>query len=125
MADKRKTRRLIGGIAVVAILAVGGVLLLGGGNGTPPLEITGTVFDQATGQPIASARVSDDGYGPKPYQGAITDSEGRYRYLTWPEEHTIVAEAPGYKPRRHAIDTGPLQSAEELVMVFYLEPATE
>ena len=125
MADKRKRRLLVGGIAVVVVLLVAGVLLFGGGNESPPLEITGTVFDQATGQPIPGARVSDDGYGPKPYQGATTDSEGRYRYRTWPEEHTIIAEAPGYKPQRYTFGTGPLQSADELMMIFYLEPEAQ
>jgi outer membrane lipoprotein-sorting protein len=72
----------------------------------PPFMVRGTVTDAATGQPIAGAKVSDDGYGPKPYKGAITDAEGRYNYFTWPEEHAIIARAPGYKPQRKSIKAG-------------------
>jgi outer membrane lipoprotein-sorting protein len=72
----------------------------------PPFNVGGTVTDAATGQPIAGAKVSDDGYGPKPYKGAITDAEGRYSYFTWPEEHAIIAQAPGYKPQRKNIKAG-------------------
>lgn len=72
----------------------------------PGFVVTGTVTDKTTGQPIAGAKVSDDGYGPKPYKGAITDSRGRYSYHTWPEEHRIKAEAPGYKPQRKGLRTG-------------------
>jgi outer membrane lipoprotein-sorting protein len=72
----------------------------------PQFIVEGTVTDATTGQPIAGAKVSDDGYGPKPYKGAITDSEGRYSYSTWPEEHSIIAQAPGYKPQRKNIKVG-------------------
>ncbi|MHC4456316.1 MAG: carboxypeptidase regulatory-like domain-containing protein [Planctomycetota bacterium] len=85
--------------------------------------VKGTVTDAATGEPIAGAKVSDDGYGPKPYRCGITDSEGRYSYLTWPEEHNIVAEAPGYKPQRKGI-TGlfHVENEDEKVINFALEP---
>lgn len=76
------------------------------GDEEPEFVITGTVTDRATGLPIEGARVSDDGYGPQPYKGAITDAEGRYSYFTWPEEHTIIAQAPGYKPQRKSIKAG-------------------
>ena len=82
--------------------------------------ITGTVKDAGTGQPIAGARVSDDRYGPKPYRGASTDSTGKYRYDTWPEEHRIVAQAPGYKAQRQTLSTGYYQDQKEVVMDFAL-----
>lgn len=93
------------------------------GDEEPEFVVTGTVTDAATGEPIGRARVSDDGYGPEPYRGAITDSEGKYSYRTWPEEHTIKAEAPGYKPQRKGI-TGlfHVENEDEKVMDFALEP---
>jgi outer membrane lipoprotein-sorting protein len=89
----------------------------------PKFVVTGTVTDATTGQPIEGAKVTDDGYGPEPYKGAITDSEGKYSYLTWPEEHRIKAEAPGYKPQRKGI-TGlfHVESEDEKVIDFALEP---
>ena len=89
----------------------------------PKFVVIGTVTDATTGQPIAGAKVTDDGYGPEPYKGAITDSEGKYSYLTWPEEHRIKAEAPGYKPQRKGI-TGlfHVESEDEKVIDFALEP---
>jgi hypothetical protein len=88
----------------------------------PEFVVTGTVTDAETGEPIVGARISDDGYGPKPYKGATTDSEGKYSYRTWPEEHRIKAEAPGYKPQRKGI-TGlfHVESEDEKVIDFALE----
>ncbi|MBL7153124.1 MAG: carboxypeptidase regulatory-like domain-containing protein [Phycisphaerae bacterium] len=88
----------------------------------PTFVVRGTVTDAATGEPIAGVKVSDDGYGPEPYKSAITDSEGRYRYLTWPEEHRIKAEASGYKPQRKGI-TGlfHVEDEDEKVIDFALE----
>jgi hypothetical protein len=85
--------------------------------------VAGTVTDAATGEPIGGARVFDDGYGPEPYKGAITDSDGKYSYRTWPEEHSIKAEAPGYESQRKSI-TGLLhmENEDEKVMDFVLEP---
>jgi len=88
----------------------------------PEFVVTGTVTDAATGEPIAGAKVSDDGYGPEPYRGAVTDSQGGYRYATWAEEHTIVAKAPGYKPQRKGL-TGLFHTepGKEAIMNFALE----
>ncbi|MHC4639552.1 MAG: carboxypeptidase regulatory-like domain-containing protein [Planctomycetota bacterium] len=89
----------------------------------PKFVVNGTVTDATTGQPIAGAKVTDDGYGSEPYKGAITDSQGNYSYLTWPEEHSIKAEAPGYKPQRKGI-TGlfHVENEDEKVINFTLEP---
>jgi len=89
----------------------------------PSLVITGTVKDSnaVTGRPIEGAKVSDDGYGPQPYKGAVTDAAGKYRYVTWPEEHNIVANAPGYKSQRRTIDAGLLQTEKAMVVDFALE----
>jgi hypothetical protein len=96
-----------------------------GGDALPHFVITGTVTDATTGWPIEGASVSDDGYGPKPYKGAITDANGRYSYHTWPEEHRIKAQAPGYKPQRKALRAGLFHTEnveDEQVMDFELEP---
>ena len=87
----------------------------------PNLVVTGTVTDAKTGQPIVGATVSDDGYGPKPYKGAITDSSGKYRYFTWAEEHTVVAQAVGYKPQRKMLKTSFSEKEKEKVLDFALE----
>lgn len=78
----------------------------------PPLLVEGTVTDAISGEAVQGARVVDDGYGPQPYKGAVTDAEGRYRYRTWPEEHGVKASAPGYKPQRKRI-TGLLHTETE------------
>jgi hypothetical protein len=88
----------------------------------PTFVVRGTVTDATTGEPIAGVKVSDDGYGPEPYKSAITDSEGRYGYLTWPEEHRIKAEASGYKPQYKGI-TGlfHVENEDEKIIDFSLE----
>jgi outer membrane lipoprotein-sorting protein len=91
----------------------------------PGFVVTGTVTDAATGRPIAGAKVSDDGYGPKPYKGAITDANGVYSYHTWPEEHRIKAEASGYKPQHKGLSTGLFHTEnveDKQVIDFTLEP---
>jgi outer membrane lipoprotein-sorting protein len=87
----------------------------------PSFVVRGTVTDAVTGEPIAGAKVSDDQYADG-RQGAITDSEGKYRYLTWPEEHSIKVEAQGYKPQRKVI-TGLFhaETENEEVIDFALE----
>lgn len=89
----------------------------------PKFVVRGTVTDAVTGEPIANAKVSDDGYGPQPYKGATTDSEGRYEYFTWPEEHSIKAEAPGYNAQRKGL-TGlfHVETEDQKVIDFALDP---
>jgi len=88
----------------------------------PAFVVRGTVTDAMTGKPIAGVKVSDDGYGPEPYKSAITDSEGRYSYLTWPEEHRIKAEISGYKSQHKGL-TGlfHVETEDEKVIDFALE----
>lgn len=88
----------------------------------PNLVVTGVVRDAVTGRPIAEATVSDDGYGPKPYKAGGTDAAGKYRYVTWREEHLIVAKAPGYRAQRQTLTTGFFQSEKEKVLDFALVP---
>ncbi len=86
-----------------------------------PMLINGIVRDAETGQVIAGASVSDNGYGPKPYKSSMTDSAGRFSYSTWPEEHYILAEAPGYKSQRKTISGEQSQSDKYAVVNFSLE----
>ena len=119
MAEKGKRRWFLLGAA--AALAAGIVVLacmLSGGE--PTLAVTGLVTEAATGAPIAGARVFDDGYGPKPPRGATTDSSGRYRYTTWPEEHNAAAQSPGYKKETRLLMTCIFQAEKEMVMDFAL-----
>ncbi len=91
----------------------------------PEFVVTGRVTDATTGRPIAGAKVADDGYGPKPYKGAVTDSNGVYSYHTWPEEHRIKAEALGYKTQRKGLQAGLFHTdnvGDKQVMDFALEP---
>src|SRR6185437_7634381 len=57
-------------------------------------QITGTVKDQATGQPMAAVQISIPGTGI----GALSQQNGRYLLLNVPAgAHTIVVERIGYK----------------------------
>lgn len=85
----------------------------------PTMVVTGTVKDTTTGQPIAGAKVSDWKYGSGKQFG-ISDSAGRYQYLTWPEEHIIIAEAPGYKPQQQGVQTSFFHSDTAKIIDFAL-----
>jgi hypothetical protein len=88
----------------------------------PSLVVTGIVKDAVTGRPIAGATVSDDGYGPKPYKSGGTDAAGKYRYVTWQEEHLIVAKSPGYRAQQQLLTTSLFRSEKEKVLEFALVP---
>ncbi|MHC4520552.1 MAG: carboxypeptidase-like regulatory domain-containing protein, partial [Planctomycetota bacterium] len=124
---------LIIGVPVVALAALV-IAVSFRPPGPPELVVTGTVTDAATGNPIAGARVFDDGYGPAPPWdeirpgdrapwGAVTDSQGRYSFLTWPEHHSVRAEAPGYTSQRKTLYEGHfvLRKKPEEVIVFELQ----
>ena len=121
-------------LIVVGIVVVIAVWLAVMPSGPPNLVIRGTVTDARTGQPIAGAKVSDDGYGPKAswdtiragscmQWDGITDSKGNYSYLTWPEHHGIVAKASDYKSQRKSLYKGHfvLHKKSEEVFNFALE----
>lgn len=100
---------------IPAVIAVAfAVVVLCQPPGPPELVVSGVVTDAATGNPVAGAKVFDDGYGPQPSWeviqpghrarwGAITDSQGRYSFLTWPEHHCIGVEADGYVSQRKTL----------------------
>ena len=88
----------------------------------PQFVVAGVVTDAATGQPIEGAKVSDDGYGSKPYRGAVTGPSGTYLYFTSAEEHLVIARAPGYRPQRQTPVTDFFQTEREKVINFELQP---
>jgi len=123
------------GLAVIIITAAILLPMAACTPGPPSLVIKGVVKDAQTGEPIAGARVFDDGYGPKPNWeqikadvrsewGAITNSAGEYSFLTWPEHHSIKVEAPGYKAKRQSLYDGHFvfNKKDEEIFDFALEP---
>ncbi|MCX7013632.1 MAG: PQQ-binding-like beta-propeller repeat protein [Candidatus Sumerlaeota bacterium] len=118
-ATKKRVFVALGVILALAVCAATGLAVLSS-RARPNMTVTGVVRDKATGQPISGASVSDDGYGPPPYRSAVADSAGVYRYATWPEEHTIVAQALGYKPQRQALITRNMVSSETGLPVSFV-----
>lgn len=105
--------------ASILILMISVVRLVGCAP-EPNCTIKGTVTDAVTGQPIAEAKVSDGDYGEG--KGATTDSDGKYGYVTWYEEHSIVAEAPGYKTQSKTLMTKLFRVESEKTVDFALVP---
>lgn len=94
-----------------------------GSNAPATMMIKGVVRDAVTGQPIAEAVVLDDGYGPvQDRRSGTTDASGQYQYYTWPEEHCLLAQAPGYVPKRSTVTTYLFKSNAEKRVDFLLEP---
>ena len=127
----------LGILGLVVVIIIGAILLpMAKSMPDPPeLVIKGIVKDAQTNEPIAGARVYDDKYGPEPVWeqirpdqrskwGAITNSAGRYNFLTWPEHHSIKVEAPGYKAQRQSLYKGHFvfSKKDEEIFDFTLEP---
>lgn len=129
------------GIAGLLIIVIAGLILLpmaAAKVGEPTLVIKGTVTNLATEEPIAGAKVFDDGYGPGPdWQkvkageqfewGAITDSNGQYSFLTWPEHHTIKVESDGYESQNKSLYSShfTLNKKNEEIFDFALTPVSK
>ena len=126
----------LGILGLLAIFIIAAILLpmARSAISSPGLVIKGIVKDARTGELIAEARVFDDGYGPTPAWdeirpnercewGAITDSAGEYSFLTWPEHHTIKAQAPGYKAKTKSLYDGhfTINKKDQEVFDFALE----
>ena len=90
----------------------------------PAFIVKGTVCDAVTMKPIARAKVGDHEYGPEPRKSTFTKADGSFEYTTWPEEHAIIIEAPGYKLQYHNLKATLLQGMKEYNMQILLSPAT-
>jgi len=113
----------LGLVALAGIIVLAAILLpMAQGATDPNFVIRGTVRDAVTGKPIAGAKVSDDGYGRQPNQFGMTDSDGKFQYKSWREEHNVKAEAPGYQTRQSGFTTSILQTEKEKVLDFILTP---
>ncbi len=126
----------LGIIGLVVVVIIGAVLLpmTNSMSDSPKLVIKGVVKDAQTDEPIAGAKVFDDGYAHEPLWeqirpdqrrqwGAITNSAGQYSFLTWPEHYSIKVEAPGYKAQRRSLYKGHfvLKTKDEEIFDFTLE----
>jgi len=103
-------------------VAAATLALFAGCDEEPRLRVSGTVTDASSGKAIAGARVSDGSYGSQPAQDATTDASGQYAYMTWPEEHGIVAQAPGYQTQTKGFKTSLWQTETEATVDFDLTP---
>ena len=105
-------------ILILVITLTGCNLVLG----EPDFLVHGVVLDSKTGQPICGSIVSDSSYGPDPKKHAVTDSQGKYSYFTWYEEHTIVAESPGYNSQTITLATKIFKKEDNREINFSLIP---
>ncbi len=137
LEDKSQIKRRISSIArfkkssykwtplAIMVLVIIGFVTLSDAHNTkgdePSFLIKGVVTDAVTGKPIAGVRVGDDGYADG-RQWTITDSQGRYSYPTWYEEHNIKAEADGYSSSRETLLTKIFGSEKEKTIDFELGP---
>jgi hypothetical protein len=105
----------------VAVVLVGLVLVPMASAKSKPAEfvVKGKVTDAATGNPIAGARVGDEGYADGK-QWTTSDANGNYSYLTWYEEHNISCSAPGYNTTKDILKTKFLGGEKERVLNFAL-----
>lgn len=118
-------------IGLAALLLVGAVLgfvAYSGSKGqrsVPDFLVTGLVSDALTGQPLAGARVADNFYGTEPDRAAReawTDTNGHYQLMTWHEEHSVVASAPGYENKLATLMTAILGAEKRRELHFQLQP---
>ena len=120
---------------VIIVFSVAACIYFSGCDvGPPGLVIKGAVTDAESGQPIAGAKVFDDGYAGDPdwenvepdkrsEWGAITNSKGEYSFLTHAEHHSIKIEATGYKTKGATLYNGhfTINKKDEEVFNFVLE----
>lgn len=84
-------------------------------------EITlgGVVVDAVTGSPVAGATVSDGAYGKGNF--GVTDDSGRFSYITYGEEHTLIVTASGYRTITKTMITPLLINDKEITIEIVLE----
>jgi hypothetical protein len=116
--------------SVIVMLLVCSMLIpicLATGNGDTSSDsasfiIRGTVTDAQTGKPIAGCKVGDGKRYNHGKLSTVTDTNGKYEYKTWYEEHNITAEAEGYTTGNKGLYTKFIGSEKETVIDFKLTP---
>lgn len=108
-------------VTVVLLIVVMLVCILPMAQATSPeFTIRGRITDAQTGAPIAGATVGDANDYANGECRTQTDSDGRYAYSTWYEEHGINAQAPGYLPQKQILLTKWVGKEKDKVMDFEL-----
>ncbi|MBC8229775.1 carboxypeptidase regulatory-like domain-containing protein [bacterium] len=119
----KKSRICLSFKAAILISIISVIKLVGcASDSQPDFTVRGIVKDAITENPIAGAKVSDEKYGSEPRKSAITDSNGKYSYLTSYEEHTIIVQADGYKTQSRVLTTKFLGRENENTLDFVLVP---
>ena len=88
----------------------------------PEFTVTGRITDAETGAPIPGVRVGDANEYAGGQFNTATDADGRYRYKTWYEEHSVVAQAPGFSPQEQTLLTKWIGNEKQKVIDFKLKP---
>ena len=83
------------------------------------ITLSGKVIDRANGLPISNAKVSDGDYGKR--NMAITDTMGKFSYITYCEEHTIEITAEGYKSTKKTLTTPVVINKKEITIEIELD----
>ena len=91
-------------------------------NEEPDFVVCGTVKEAGTGKPLVDVWVGDHGYGKRPWRGTVTDTEGKYQFTTWPEEHNIVAQILGYRTAIKTMTSTMFQISNTVTIDFELTP---
>ncbi len=88
----------------------------------PEFTIIGRITHIDGGEPVPGVRVGDASDYAKGQFGTVTDSDGRYSYNTWYEEHTVIAKASGYLPEEQMLLTKWIGREKGTVIDFKLKP---
>lgn len=108
------------GIAVLVVAAACVLPVMASAkSGAAGFVVKGRVTDATTDEPIAGARIGDDGYaGGK--QWTTSDANGYYSYMTWYEEHNIKCSAEGYAEQKNVLLTKVKGGEKERKLDFVL-----
>lgn len=85
----------------LALLIIGGGLVLGACSTAPPVVLSGTITDAYTGNPVSAANVQIGN------TELSTDDGGNFSTPRWSEDDTLQVSAPGYEPLTLPLDSQP------------------
>lgn len=83
-----------------------------------PGTVSGTVYDNATNQPIANARIIAT-VGTQTRGETFSDANGQYTLSVPAGQYTLTATAPGYAPQSESVT---IVSNQTITQDFYLNP---